>query len=365
RDCASLERFDLCDINPVPSDGACTIVDAMWMAQCSVSIISCEFSCGPLSCSLPPGGALSIGRGLDAPEDLPAVAVVSSELPAGVFAKGDIITAEIIVETQSPLGAYSLRVECDESRLEIVEPVRGGDSPEFGQAPLHNISGCHAELAGFQISSMDSPRGSVSVARVDLKVIGDTVTDPSSVFRVVPSVLVDTAGRRLDRDVDICPATGEGARALVSAKVKAGLGPGRAGDRLAIRALGSLEGLRSAPGKSALKIVVLDSAGTAIYSSTLPASALVNAGGKGRRFVFKDASGQRAAGLVAASVKIFARRKVVRFKAKVRGIDVPLAASRRHLALRLVFGEGGEADCMAGAGLVCRAAGRRLNCRTR
>ncbi|MFQ5479173.1 MAG: hypothetical protein ACE5E4_11205, partial [Candidatus Binatia bacterium] len=53
RDCADIERFDMCDVHPgLPEgpDGACTIVDALKMAQCAVGLVPCNFVCGVVSC---------------------------------------------------------------------------------------------------------------------------------------------------------------------------------------------------------------------------------------------------------------------------------------------------------------------------
>ncbi|MFQ5512477.1 MAG: hypothetical protein ACE5EO_11585 [Candidatus Krumholzibacteriia bacterium] len=53
RHCSSIADFAMCDIHPGPppgSDGVCTIVDALKMAQCSVGLIPCGFSAGTVSC---------------------------------------------------------------------------------------------------------------------------------------------------------------------------------------------------------------------------------------------------------------------------------------------------------------------------
>ncbi len=48
--CSEIPYFELCDIAPSTRDQKCTIGDALRMAQCSVNLIPCDFTCVPLVC---------------------------------------------------------------------------------------------------------------------------------------------------------------------------------------------------------------------------------------------------------------------------------------------------------------------------
>jgi len=50
RTCGEMTAYEVCDVAPTPTDGACGISDALRMAQCSVGLISCDFTCSHLAC---------------------------------------------------------------------------------------------------------------------------------------------------------------------------------------------------------------------------------------------------------------------------------------------------------------------------
>ena len=50
RTCGEMAGYSMCDIGPDTPDGACSIGDALRMAQCSVMLIPCSFTCSPLTC---------------------------------------------------------------------------------------------------------------------------------------------------------------------------------------------------------------------------------------------------------------------------------------------------------------------------
>jgi hypothetical protein len=140
-------RPEVCDVNPQPPmgqpDGDCNIGDALKMAQCDVGLMSCEFACEPFSCGGPAGAGAQ-----DAPGGRGAAAATIGLVPTPENPlQGTTFTGEITIDVgETPLGAYSIDLNCDTAAL-VIASVRGGAAPEFAAAPTANIEGCRVSLA--------------------------------------------------------------------------------------------------------------------------------------------------------------------------------------------------------------------------
>ncbi|MFQ5351626.1 MAG: hypothetical protein ACE5D3_00960, partial [Candidatus Binatia bacterium] len=120
---------------------------------------------------------------LDVTASSPLPTVVRIEIPPGEFIPGDTIDAEIIIDTGADaLGSYGLALDCDGSVFELTAPILGGATFEFSAMPIQVVSGCHANLVGFNAFSMTSPTGPVSIARVALRVLPEVPFGASSVL---------------------------------------------------------------------------------------------------------------------------------------------------------------------------------------
>ncbi|TFH21567.1 MAG: hypothetical protein E4H03_10355, partial [Myxococcales bacterium] len=174
-------------------DGSpCTTDSCDAVAGCNATPVDCGDAdvCTADTCDVATGACVNdpiAGCG-----DPPTVtAVPSNATPAA----GETLTVEIVVDTQAPLGAYSLNFSCDETVAEIVGAVFGGTTLEFSGQPLQNLVGpCSVNLTSFQALSLNSPTGSVSVARVALRVLPGASTGQVSALDVTTSILSDAGG---------------------------------------------------------------------------------------------------------------------------------------------------------------------------
>lgn len=124
----------------------------------------------------------------------PCLAATALLAPArSVVSAGDIVSYEILVDVDEPLGSFSIGLDCDPERFAI-ENVRSGTTPEFSGAVFANISGCSGRISGFQIRSLDSPSGRVSVARFDLRVASTALPTPDGLVALTVRSLSNTLG---------------------------------------------------------------------------------------------------------------------------------------------------------------------------
>jgi hypothetical protein len=213
RACGLVPRYDLCDINPAGApDGNCNISDALRMGQCDVGLIPCDFSCAALICASPPGLGTPMGDGVPASSQA-APATVRIELDPQTPLAGELVTAQLVIDTADPIGAYSVSIACDGSALEILSPIRGGDAFEFSAPPIQNVAGCNASVSAFQALSLNSPTGSVVVANIDLQVSPEAAAGSASVLDLTVNTLTDTDGTSLvavarDETVHVASACG-------------------------------------------------------------------------------------------------------------------------------------------------------------
>ena len=138
----------------------------------------------------------------------PCLAATVSLSPARtVVYAGDVISFEILIDVDEPLGSFSVGLDCDPEGFAI-ENVRGGATPEFSGAVFSNISGCSGRVSGFQIRSLDSPTGLVSVARFDLRVAAAATPTAASLVQLTVRSVSNTLGSMI-------PAVSQGATVAV------------------------------------------------------------------------------------------------------------------------------------------------------
>jgi hypothetical protein len=102
----------------------------------------------------------------------------------------------------TPLGAYSVTVTYDAAVLAVVS-VAGGTTTEFAGTPTTSTPAPRtANIAALQTTSLSSPTGSVSVAKINFDVVG-TASTPT-VIGLAVNHLFDTNGTGIVR------ATGTG-----------------------------------------------------------------------------------------------------------------------------------------------------------
>jgi hypothetical protein len=89
-----------------------------------------------------------------------------------------------------PLGSYAVNVTWDPALLELLR-VEGGSTPEFSQTPLYEaLDGATVHVAGSNGSSVDTPRGVVSLAVMVFRALGE---GGSGELSFVSASLQDTA----------------------------------------------------------------------------------------------------------------------------------------------------------------------------
>jgi len=145
----------------------------------------------------------------------PCLATTVSLTPARtVVSAGDVISFEILVDVDEPLGSFSVGLDCDPERFAI-ENVRSGTTPEFSGAVFTNISGCSGRISGFQIRSLNSPTGLVNVARFDLRVAATALPTAAALVQLTARSLSNTLGVPIpalsqSATVTIGPVCGDG-----------------------------------------------------------------------------------------------------------------------------------------------------------
>jgi hypothetical protein len=122
---------------------------------------------------------------------------------AAEVAPGEDLTVEIIVETDHPLGAFGFTFTCDDAAMTLTPPVHGGTTTEFTGDPIQNVTAaCAVSFGNFQAQSLESPTGTVSVARIDLHVNEDAGADPASELVLGVEELTDTDGNAIEFSVE-------------------------------------------------------------------------------------------------------------------------------------------------------------------
>jgi hypothetical protein len=121
---------------------------------------------------------------------------------------GDMFEAELVIQSATPVGSYSVDIDCDPTRFTI-EAVRGGSTLEFSGRPFSNVSACRARLSGFQTFRLDGPTGDLSIARLDLRVADDAPPTPSTTLDLTIVTVTDTGGAPITTlDVDATVSVG-------------------------------------------------------------------------------------------------------------------------------------------------------------
>jgi len=95
--------------------------------------------------------------------------------PCGDVGAGSVVTSELTLKTGAlPLGSYAIRVHFDPAIVKITA-IEGGATSEFSAAPSFDpstfTSGATV-IAAFQTSSLSSPAGDLSLAKISFQVIG-------------------------------------------------------------------------------------------------------------------------------------------------------------------------------------------------
>ena len=142
---------------------------------------------------------------------VPAAAAAQATLSCPAMAQGDRqFVAELTIDVgpTTALGAYSGALTYDPGVVTVAS-VAGGNTTEFSGTPATNTpTPGMTNIAAFQSSSLDSPKGVVSVALISFHVVATASTTAS--IGLVVDHLYDTDA------MPITPATGTGCAVSVT-----------------------------------------------------------------------------------------------------------------------------------------------------
>ena len=142
---------------------------------------------------------------------VPAAAAAQATLSCPAMAQGDRqFVAELTIDVgpTTALGAYSGALTYDPGVVTVAS-VAGGNTTEFSGTPATNTpTPGMTTIAAFQSSSLDSPKGVVSVALISFHVVATASTTAS--IGLVVDHLYDTDA------MPITPATGTGCAVSVT-----------------------------------------------------------------------------------------------------------------------------------------------------
>ena len=136
-------------------------------------------------------------------EPIPGCVSVSAIPDNLAPAPGTTFVAEVVIDAgYEALGAYSTRLECDDSVMEI-EAVAAGASIEFAE-PISNQDGaCSVALTDFQADSTEGPSGAVSVARVTIRVKETAAAGAEGAIRTITQSLASTEPEPIEPVADV------------------------------------------------------------------------------------------------------------------------------------------------------------------
>ncbi len=132
--------------------------------------------------------------------------------------------------------------------------------------------------------------------------------------------------------------------------------PGPADDRATVKSTYALSDQLEDPSVVGVTIEMRDAASATFYSATLPASSIVNSGGKGKTFKFRDKTGLTpgANGVVSAVFKRNTKKNLVKATVRTDGFEFVAAVAQPSLSLSLLFGADPVSDdCLSAREIPC------------
>jgi hypothetical protein len=127
-------------------------------------------------------------------------------------------------------------------------------------------------------------------------------------------------------------------------------------DRLGVKASVTGEELAHSPLDGGVLLTLRDGTGTEIWAAYLPGDAIVDQGGRGTTFRFRDTGGavSTANGVSSATFKRVASTGMVRINVKARGLELPDFSAIESVDVAMLVGSDvSQGDCMSSKGLEC------------
>jgi cysteine-rich repeat protein len=152
---------------------------------------------------------------------------------------------------------------------------------------------------------------------------------------------------------------------LPSARITASRRSSVADDRITIKASAPLVDLSASPTSAGLSFTLRDASGSEIYAGHLPAEGIVDSGGSGVTFKFRDSKGiyPTANGVVSATVKRITSKGTARLSLKARGIDFAPFTGIGDVAFSVLLGaDPSSGDCVSARALPCTSSINSLRC---
>jgi cysteine-rich repeat protein len=155
----------------------------------------------------------------------------------------------------------------------------------------------------------------------------------------------------------------------MSARINFSRRAGPADDRAQVKATYLLSDQMADPSVLGVSIELRDASEVAFFNSTLPAAHIINSGGRGSTFKFRDKDGlvAEANGVRIAVIKRNANKNEVRVKIKTSGVELVEPVAEPSVSLSLLFGVDPQVDdCLSASEVPCvtRVAGDvKVRCR--
>jgi cysteine-rich repeat protein len=142
----------------------------------------------------------------------------------------------------------------------------------------------------------------------------------------------------------------------VSARVTIVRKPGVADDRATVKGVYLLSDQMADPSVVGVSIEMRDASSVPFFNATLPASAIVNVGDKGKTFKFRDKEGAipSASGVTTASFKRNTKKNLVKVKFRTYGYEYSAPVAQPSLSMSLLFGTDPlSAECLTARDIPC------------
>jgi hypothetical protein len=152
---------------------------------------------------------------------------------------------------------------------------------------------------------------------------------------------------------------------LPAARISASRRSGVADDRITIKASAPLADLAASPTTAGVSFTLRDAAGDEIYAGHLPAEGMIDAGGSGVTFKFRDTKGvyPTANGVVSATIKRVTSKGTARLNLKARGVDFSPFDGIGAVAFSVLVGaDPSSGDCLSARALPCSSSINALRC---
>lgn len=152
---------------------------------------------------------------------------------------------------------------------------------------------------------------------------------------------------------------------LPVARITATRRSGVADDRIAIKASAPLSSLAESPTTAGVSLALRRADGSELFSGHLPGEGIVDSGGGGVTFKFRDSQGvyPTANGVVSATIKRVVSKGVVRINVKARGLDFSPFIGIDSTALSVLVGaDPSTGDCLSARTVACSSSITTLRC---